>query len=290
MSFAPHIARTIARLSAEEIGSAVAAAAPARFGRVVHAAAALAARRPSARLGDLLARFDARIAAVGISAASREIVESFGARVRTDGACPTQGPVLLVANHPGAYDALSILAGLGRDDVAIIAADRPFLRALPNLAAHLVFVAEPVGANARARARAVCRALEWVASGRVAIQFGAGAIEPDARFDHDVLGTWGDGTGLLAARATRHGAPVVPTFVSGVHSPRAKRLPFVRWAERRGITTIAPLVQATLPGFRDVVVSVRVGDPVAPAAVQAAENDRERTVLLRNAVAALAQR
>ena len=79
-----------------------------------------------------------------------------------------------------------------------------------------------------------------------------------------MLGPWSEGTAVLAAAAAGCGATVIPAFVSGVHSPRAKRLPPVRWAERRGITTLAPLLQATLPGFADVVTSVRLGAPLAP--------------------------
>jgi 1-acyl-sn-glycerol-3-phosphate acyltransferase len=282
------VAREIARLSAEEIGGAVGSVVPERFSRAAHLVAALAASRPSARLGEHLAWFDARIGAVGIARAAHEIVASFGAVIRIEGACPAKGPVLVVANHPGAYDALSLIAALGRDDVALVAADRPFLRALPNLRGHLVFVTD---AGVLDRARGARRALERMNSGAAVVQFGAGAIEPDARFDGgEVLGAWASGTGLFATRAARCGAAVVPAFVSGVHSPRAKRLALVRWAERRGITTIAPLVQATFPGFRDVVFSVSVGAPMTASALRDAATDRDRTALLRAAVASLATR
>jgi hypothetical protein len=60
-----------------------------------------------------------------------------------------------------------------------------------------------------------------------------------------------------------------------VHSARAKRLPPVRWAERRGITTIAPLLQATLPGFGDVAIDVRIGAPLPPPAPASARATRE---------------
>lgn len=63
----------------------------------------------------------------------------------------------------------------------------------------------------------------------------------------------------------------------------------MRWAERRGITTIAPLVQATTPGFRDVAVSVRLGAPVDPARLLAARTSRERTEIVRDAVSGLLQ-
>lgn len=253
-------------LSAREIADALGVRSGLRRSLLVRAA-----RVPSARLARTLARFDESVAAEGLGAAARATLSAFGARVEIAGSVPARSGVLVVTNHPGAYDALAMMAALGRDDVAFLAADRAFLRAMPNLAEHLVFVDER---SASARAAGIRRALDWLARGHVLVHYGAGAIEPDARFDEgDVLGRWRAGTGVLAARAPC----VVPAFVSGVHSPRAKRVPIVRWAERRGVTTIAPLVQAAVPGFRDVVVSVRFGEALV-------ERD---TAVIREAVARL---
>ena len=95
---------------------------------------------------------------------------------------------------------------------------------------------------------------------------------------------------MLAAYAAKRGAAIVPALVSGVHSRRAKALPVVRWAERRGVTTIAPLIQATVPGFRDVRVGVRFGAPIDRGALLAATTHAARTALLRAAVADLRAR
>jgi 1-acyl-sn-glycerol-3-phosphate acyltransferase len=283
------VARALAALSTSEIAAAVGAGgAPAAMRALVE----LVARVPSRRLGRSLARFDASIAERGLAAAARSALASFGVRLEVEGGAPEHGAALLVTNHPGAYDALAMMASTGRDDVALVAADRAFLRAMPGLSEHLVFVAD-AEAGAAARMLGLRRALAWLASGRALVQYGAGAIEPDARFTRpgeDVLGAWAEGTSVLAARAARLGAPIVPVFISGVHSARAKRLPFVRWAERRGITTVAPLVQATLPGFRDVVITVRFGAPIAHEALFAARSRGARTSLVRAAVAALAPR
>jgi hypothetical protein len=163
---------------------------------------------------------------------------------------------------------------------------------MPRLCGHLVFVADSrTEGSAFARAAGLRHALAWLGAGGVLVQYGAGAIEPDARFakhGDDVLGEWAAGTSVLALRAANLGAAIVPALVSGVHSRRAKALPLVRWAERRGITTLAPLIQATLPGFRDVRVSVRFGAPVDPQLLAAATTHAERTASLRSAVAALA--
>jgi hypothetical protein len=281
------VADEIARLSSREIEDALRANnAPA----IVRTALALVTRRSSARLGRLLARFDANIQSIGVARAAAGILRELGATLELEGSCPRDGAALIVTNHPGAYDALATIAAIGRDDVALVAADRAFLRAMPRLRDHLVFVAE---GSVRERSLGVRRALDWLATGRVLVQFGAGSIEPDAAFAERgdrVISAWANGTGMLAARATKAGAAVIPCFVSGVHSPRAKRLFFVKWAERRGITTIAPLVQATLPGFRDVVVRVRIGTPIDPALLRSAQDDESRTSIVRSATVTLAGR
>ena len=288
------IARRLEELSVAEIVAAAGAkGAPA----LVRHAVELAARVPSRRLGRTLARFDTRIGEVGLGAAAREVLRTFGAVVDVSGSVPRTGGVLVITNHPGAYDALATLASLGRDDVALVAAERDFLRAMPCLTEHLVFVADAQadvrgGAPTLARAMGLRRALAWLEAGHALVQFGAGAIEPDSRFTdegEDVLGVWSEGTSVLAMRALANSAVVVPALVSGVHSRRAKRLPIVRWAERRGITTVAPLVQATMPGFRDVAVMVRFGEPVDREALVRLGSHAARTALLRSLVAALAE-
>jgi 1-acyl-sn-glycerol-3-phosphate acyltransferase len=282
------IALELAALSVAEIVDAAGAReAPAIVRRLVEAVAGV----PSRRLGKTLARFDADVAAQGLGAAATAVMHAFGARVDVEGSVPASGAVLVITNHPGAYDSLATMAVLGRDDVALLAADRAFLRAMPRVCEHLLFVADSrTDGSAIARAAGLRAALAWLDAGRVLVQYGAGTIEPDARFEkdgEDVLGPWSQGTGVLAARAVKQGASIVPAFVSGVHSARAKRLSIVRWAERRGITTLAPLLQATLPGFRDVRVSVRFGAPLAGEALAAAPDHQSRTALVRAAVLAL---
>ena len=292
------VADELAALSTAEIVEAAGARGAPRF---VKRAVEVVARLSSRRLGKLLARFDARVGDAGVARAAREVLQQLGAVVDVSGEPPPAGGALLVCNHPGAFDALATLAALARDDVAVIASERPFLRALPHFKEHVLFVADSrTNGSAMGRAAGLRSALAWLAGGGVLVQFGAGAIEPDARFareGEDLLGPWPPGTGVLAARASALGVAVVPAFVSGVHSRRAMRLPLVRFAERRGITTIAPLIQATMPGFRDVVVSVRFGAPLspspsgprrAPSAAAPAASYADVTARLREAVRSLA--
>jgi hypothetical protein len=95
-------------------------------------------------------------------------------------------------------------------------------------------------------------------SGGALLHFPAGQIEPDADFEPDaarLLKPWQPGvTTLLKACAQVDGRAVL-AGVRGVHSPRAKRWLLNRWAERRGITTLSPLLQM-LGRLRDVSTRV----------------------------------
>jgi 1-acyl-sn-glycerol-3-phosphate acyltransferase len=161
---------------------------------------------------------------------------------------------LVLANHPGAYDALALMSALGRQDLRILAADRTFLRALPRLSAHLLFVPE----QASERAGALKRAVRHLRQGGALLHFPTGQIEPDADFEPEgaaLLGPWQPGVSALVAACARVDGRVLVAGVRGVHSPRAKRWLLNRAAERRGITTLSPLLQM-VGRLRDVTTRV----------------------------------
>jgi Acyltransferase len=257
-------ARTIARISADEMVSALGLS---RAPSAVQGAARAAFMKVSFRLGRVLARFDSGIGELGIArAAARALADLEASVTRFGPAPPTRGPLLVVANHPGAYDALVLMAALGRDDVAILAADRPFLRALPELAKHFFFVPEAPSAaheRTRDRASALRRALRHFERGGALVHFGAGCIEPDPAFAvagaPDLLAPWRPGTGALVHGVARREGVIVAAIVSGVHSARAKGLLVTRLAERRGVTTLAPLLQIAFGRYREVRARVRFG-------------------------------
>lgn len=238
--------------------------------------------RVSVPLGRTLARFDAAVTEVGIARAASQALSALEATWCVSGTVPPAGPVLVVANHPGAYDALVLLAAIGRRDVAILAAERSFLRGLPALAPHLLFVAD-TGTPA-ARVAGVRRAFSHLRKGGVLLQFAAGEIEPDPDF-HPVgecLATWRAGTGALVRGAARVEGTVVTAIVRGVHSRRAKRLFLTRLAERRGLTTLAPLLQVALRAFHDVAATVAFSPPLdCDALVLDARDDAEIAARVR---------
>ena len=266
------LATTLAQHSADEMVLALGLGhAPVALRRVV----ARAFYAVSLPLGRILAAFDERVATAGLHVAAAQALTDLAARWDCGQRLPSSGPLLVVANHPGAYDALVLLAAMRRDDVAIIAAERSFLRALPTFSNHLL-----LGAQAGAGATSLRKALRHLARGGVLLHFGAGRIEPDPAFTKQrrpVLLSWGAGTGTLVRGTAAVNGEVVGALVSGVHSPRAKRLVVNRVAEHFGVTTLAPLLQVALPWYHDVHAHVVFSEP-QPAALLACMDQSDAMV------------
>jgi hypothetical protein len=273
----------LARISADEM---VAALGLSRAPSLLRAAARAAFSFASAPMGRVLSRFDERIASRGIAEAAAAALVDLNATWTSSGRPPSTGPLLVVANHPGAYDALVLLAATGRTDVAIVAADRDFLNALPSLARHLVIVPDGPSASPRGRALGVRRALRHLRDGGALFHFGAGHIEPDPAFvavgAPAPLDVWQTGTGALVRGAARVDGVVVAAVAEAVHSARAKRLLVNRLAERHGVTTLAPLLQIAVPAYRDVRAHVRFSTAVPARSLAVQGTDAEITARVRD--------
>jgi hypothetical protein len=233
------LGRALARLSASEMVAALGV----RGGPpLLRRGLELPFRAASRSLGETLAELDSALGARGLPEAAARALGRCGVALRVSGTAVGRGPCLVLANHPGAYDALALMWALGRQDLLVLAADRAFLRALPGLSPHLCFVAEGPGA----RAGALKRGLSWLRGGGALLHFPAGQIEPDADFEPDParwLQSWQPGVAALLAACARVEGQVLLAGVRGVHSRRAKQALINRWAEQRGLTTLSPLLQ-----------------------------------------------
>ncbi|MGH2492739.1 MAG: 1-acyl-sn-glycerol-3-phosphate acyltransferase, partial [Candidatus Limnocylindria bacterium] len=134
--------------------------------------------RPAARrIAREFAACDEVFASRALPDAARWTLDRFSARVEVAGLdrVPRRGPILLVANHPGLTDAVSLVATLGRADLRIVAADYPFLHAMRGLASRLIFLG-PDGTSQLSSIRAASRDLR---NGGAVLLFPAGRLEPD---------------------------------------------------------------------------------------------------------------
>ena len=240
------------------------------------------------RLARTLAELDRSLEPLGLPAAAGAALQRFGVSLSVHGEAPPSGPCLILANHPGAYDALALMTAVGRRDLMVLAADRSFLRAQGQLSRHFVFVADD---SVGSRAGALKRSLSLLQRGGALLHFPAGQIEPDADFEprrERWLGAWQPGVASLLAACARAGGKLVFAGVRGVHSPRTKRLLVNRAAEGSGITTLSVLLQL-VRGLRDVEARVQLSSAVSPLgflALDASERDAALRAALVSGIAA----
>lgn len=217
---------------------------------------------PARRLAAQIATYDDIVGRAGLPAGGAWALERMAREVVVEGAdgVPREGPLLVVSNHPGLADAVALFAAMPRDDLRVVAAERPFLSALPNTSRALITL--PGGS--RNGASVVRGATRHLKSGGAVITFPGGKIEPDPAVlpgAAEALGAW-SGSADLFARLVPNLA-VVPAVVSGVISPAALLNPLAR--VRRAPEDrewLAATFQMLVPALRNVTTRVEFGPPI----------------------------
>jgi 1-acyl-sn-glycerol-3-phosphate acyltransferase len=220
------------------------------------------AQLPARRLARQILTYDTIVGESGLQTGGAWALRrlSRGTRVEGQENVPRGGPLLLVSNHPGLADAVALFAETPRDDLRVIAADRPFLDALPNTSRHLLTVAEtPAGRPGVVRAAA-----RHLHGGGAVLTFPGGRIEPDPAVlpgAVEALAHWSASADLFA-RLTP-GLEVVPVVVRGVISPSALRNPLIHLRRRkREREWLAATFQVLISALRSVNVRVDFGRPI----------------------------
>jgi hypothetical protein len=215
-------------------------------------------RIPARRLAHQILTYDMIVGESGLRTGGAWALKRLSRNVRVEGQenVPREGPLLLVSNHPGLADAVALFAATPRDDLRVIATDRPLLDGLPNTSHHLLTVAEP-SAGRPGVARAAARHLR---GGSAVLTFPGGRIEPDPAIlpgAVEALDHWSSSADLFT-RLTP-GLAIVPVVVSGVISPSALR-------DREWL---AATLQVLVPALRNVDATVEFGHPIHAEAVAA---------------------
>jgi putative hemolysin len=219
--------------------------------------------RPMARRFALTAHeFDIRVGKEGLARGSAWLMSRMTAGLVTSGLehVPMRGPVVVLANHPGMTDTVALFTSLSpRPDLRVIAADRPFLRALPNVAPRLILLPEGAGGH-MAVVRSAARHLQ---EGGALLTFPAGDIEPDpATFGAQravaSLQNWSDSFVLFARLVPQ--VRFLPALVSNVISPDAQRHPLSSLRRTaRDREKLAAAMQVALPRYHGHVAKVAFG-------------------------------
>lgn len=222
--------------------------------------------RPVAlRFANVMREFDERVGRQGLVQGSAWMVRRMAGGAWASGIehVPRVGPVFVLANHPGMVDAVALFASLAfRPDLRVIALDRPFLRALPNVAKHLIFVPE----DAAGRLRVVRDGVRHLQNGGALLTFPAGRIEPDLAVRGPAaaiksLADWSESFALFARLAPR--TRCVPALISHVIAPAALTHPLVRLRRSDdGRQKLAAALQVAMRRYQGTTAQLRFGPPM----------------------------
>jgi hypothetical protein len=221
---------------------------------------------PCRKLAGLLVRLDLDIARCGLPAGIGSFLARFVQDVRASGvdSVPKEGPLLVVSNHPAAYDVVILSRLLGRDDLKIISSNISVVSCLPAVAPHFIFTGDdPFGRIATVRS-----AIRHLLNGGALLIFPRGEVEADPAVSPgalDGLARWSESLDLFLRNAPQ--TQTIVSIVSGVLSGRWFHNPLVRlWKEperRQKVAEIFQVVQHVIkPGSLNFHPAVTFSPPL----------------------------
>ena len=222
----------------------------------------LLSRAAAQRVARQIANYDQIVGESGLRVGGAWALERMVRRAEIEGRerVPTEGPLLLLSNHPGLADAVALFSSIPRADLRVVAAQWPLLDALPNTSRYLISVAKG-SSNGIAVLKSAARHLQ---SGGALLNFPAGRMEPDPAVlpgAVEALERWSTSVDLFA-RLTPN-LTIVPVAVSGVFSRIAMHNPLTSLRRREEDRWwLASNLQMLVPALRNVTMKVTFGVPV----------------------------
>ena len=202
----------------------------------------------------------------GIVKASGEFLKWFVRDVEIVGneCIPKEGPLLVVSNHPAAYDVFILVANLGRDDVKVMTTEITLIRHLPAVYAHTI----PIARDVHQRLVAMRAAIRHLQEGGALLIFPRGDVEPDPAISNTPLAyldKWSSSIEVFLRKVPE--TKTVVSLAEGVLSPRWIRFPILYlWRKPQVRQKIAEMFQIIqqLVGSKDIYFtpSVRFSLPL----------------------------
>ena len=222
--------------------------------------------KPALTFAKFILEFDSAIKERGLADAARLALGYFVRDVRVFGLDRVPDSAFLaLSNHPGMTDTLALFAALNRPALKIIALDRPFLMALPNMSRQLFFVND----DSVSRMKLVRQVSGHLRSGGSALTFPAGEIEPDPNIYPgalDALQTWTDSVGVFIRMAPE--TIILPVLVRNVIWDKTAKHPLLKLKktrmEREKLAAALQLLAMVMWNAKPVTVTVQIGKPIDP--------------------------
>jgi hypothetical protein len=231
-----------------------------------------ALNRPIDSVARILSDFDATVGHDGIAAGFATLLDHFVQNPCVYGApnVPTEGPLIIASNHPGAYDIMLISSMLGRHDLQIVSSTVRLFRAMPNFHGHLI----EVGGTPEERRQVIPESARHLEAGGAVLIFPSGLVDPDPDVlpgAHEALATWRPGIAALVNLFPS--ALVVETIASGVLSrrwvnSRLLRLQKVDWQRRKLAEMMQVIQQVVWPKTQKLSPRLSFGAPMSGHVLQ----------------------
>ncbi|MDY6874485.1 MAG: hypothetical protein SVR81_11120 [Chloroflexota bacterium] len=170
---------------------------------------------PARKFAKYMAAVDAAVAEGGGPAGCRVMMDLLMVKIEARGLenIPTDGPTILLANHPGAYDSMAIGSLLPRPDLKAIVSKTRLYEVLPNVRQHLYYVTRSPSENMQT----LRNAIDHLQTGGALLQFGSGKIEPDPATEpvtDAIFDRWSKSIEIILRKVPE--ARIVPTIASDV--------------------------------------------------------------------------
>ena len=220
--------------------------------------------KPARAFANQMTDFDLPVATHGLAEAARLTLRNYVRDICVFGAdrIPA-GAFLALSNHPGMSDTLSLFVALKRVDLKIIAFNRPFLNALPNVSKQLLYLTD----DPASRIALIRQMSTHLRNGSAALTFPAGHIEPDPDVHDgalDSLGSWTNSAGVFLRMAPE--TAVLPVLVRGVVWKKAAYHPITYLkrtrADREKLAGALQLLAHAIWNVKPVTVRVQIGKPI----------------------------
>ena len=220
--------------------------------------------RPARTFAHQMSEFDTAIGIHGLPGASRLTLRHYVRDISIFGADQLPASAFLaLSNHPGMSDTLALFVALCRPDLKIIAFQRPFLEALPNMANQIFYINDDLAS----RMTLIRQVSAHLQNGGAALTFPAGRIEPDPDIHNgavESLKSWTDSVGVFIRRAPE--TAIVPVLVRGVVWEKAAYHWLTRIKktdrEREKLAAALQLLAYTVLKVKPVSARVQIGKPI----------------------------
>ncbi len=199
--------------------------------------------KPISRMSHILVDLDRNIATHGWNSAATDFLANFLHDSQLSGQenIPLQGPLMVICNHPAAYDVAILASAIHRDDLKILASDIQLIQLFPNVAAHAI----PVPYHIPSRLQTVKATIRQLEQGGAVLLFPRGDVEPDPSVSpgaEQSLLRWSNSIEMFVRRVPQ--TVTVVAIASGILSPSWYKNPLInRWKKYEQRQKVAEIFQ-----------------------------------------------